>query len=175
MSDQRALQTDNREHSIIDVLHPGYPDAAYDADGSNNVGQLSVDHDASAKVNYYQWISTKALLNDYHLVVRYTLPQKFIRWQAIPLTLFYKTASADSALNALDIEVYDTAGNAVTLAGTSTSLASASWTSTALTFSGSPVWTPGQSFVVKLRLSSKDNSAAQLGDLELRMVTLQKE
>lgn len=174
VTDRRVTQSDDREHTVLDVLHPGYPSAAYDADGSSNVGQLTVDHDGSSKHNVYQWTSTKGTLNDYDIIVRTTLPQTFVRWQAIPLKLHYRTSSADAAESKVDIEVYDTAGNAVTLGGSSAGLASTAWTSTSLTFTGSPTWTAGQSFVIKLRLSAKDARTVHVGDLELSTVTLDR-
>ncbi len=175
VTDKRVLQSDDREHSILDVLHPGYPSSAYDADGSSNVGQLSVDHDGTSKNNFYQWTTSKAALNDYDIVVRYTLPQKFIRWQTTPFKLYYRTSSADAAVSKADIEVYDTAGNAVTLVGTSTNLTSTSWTSTSLTFGGSPAWTAGQTFIIKIRSSAKNAATVHIGDLELSTVELQKQ
>lgn len=175
VSDQRVLQSDSREHSMLEVLHPGYPDAAYDADGSQNVGQLSVDHDTFSKRNFYQWTSSKPALNDYDLVVRYTLPQKFIRWQPDPLKLHYKTSSGNAADTKADIEVYDTAGNAVTLGGSSSNLTSTSWTSTGLTFSGSPTWTAGQTFTIKVRMFAKDSGTVQIGDLEIKTVELDRQ
>lgn len=175
VSDQRVLQSDNREHSALEALQPGYPNAAYDADGTGNVGQLSVEHDATAKRNHYQWSSTKTALNDYDVVLRYTLPQKFIRWQATPLTLFYRTSSGDAAISKADIEVYDTAGNAITLGGSSTNLASTGWTSTGLSFSGTPTWTPGQTFLMKIRMFAKDNATVHIGDLEFRTVELDQQ
>ncbi len=175
VSDRRVFQSDNREHSALDVLHPGYDSSAYDADGSNNTGQLSVDHDGTSKNNFYQWTTTKGTLNDYDLVVRYTLPQKFIRWQSTPFKLYYRTSSSDSAVSKADIEVYDTAGNAVTLGGTSTNLTSTSWTSTSLTFSGSPAWTAGQTFIMKIRLSAKNAATVHIGDLELSTVELDQQ
>lgn len=172
VTDRRVTQSDDREHSILDVLHPGYPSSSYDADGSGNVGQLSVDYDASAKTNFYQWTSTKGALNDYDIVLRYTLPQTFVRWQATPITLYYKTSSGDAAQSKAEITMEDTAGNAVSLNGSSANLASTSWTSTGLTFGGSPTWTAGGSFVIRIRMSSKDASTVHIGDLQLRFVEL---
>lgn len=175
VTDRRVLQSDNREHSILEVLHPGYDSSAYDADGSSNVGQLSVDHDGTSKNNFYQWTTTKDALNDYDIVVRYTLPQKFIRWQAAPFKLYYRTSSGDSAVSKADIEVYDTEGNAVTLGGTSTNLSSTSWSSTSLTFGGSPTWTAGRTFIIKIRLSAKNAATVHIGDLELSTVELDQQ
>jgi hypothetical protein len=175
VTDRRVLQSDNREHSILNVLHPGYADAAYDGDGTSNVGQLLVDHDGSTKYNFYQWTSTKSSLNDYDVVVRFTLPQKFGRWQSSPIKLFYKTTTGSAADNKVDIEIYDTAGNIVSLGGGNTNLTSTSWTTTNLTFNGSPAWSAGQTFLMKVRMSSKSSSAVQIGDLELRYVELDNE
>ena len=79
-----------------------------------------------------------------------------------------------TVLNKLDVQVFDTAGNAVTING-GTALASSTWASTGITFSGSPVWTAGQTFVIKIKTSAKAKNEVHIGDLELRYKELEKE
>ncbi len=166
--DRRALMSDDRQQLVETTLHPQYPDAAYSADGSDNVGQLSVVNDAVTLKNSYLWTSTRPTLQDYDVVLRLTLPTQFTSWKASPLTFLYKSSSADSAITKMDVAVFDTAGNAVTLTGTSTNLANTAWTSQTIDFSGAPTWTPGGAVVIRFRLSSKDSEQMQLGDLTLK-------
>ncbi len=174
VSDRRVLQSDNRENSILDVLHPEFKDTAYQGDGADNVGQMSVTNDGTSKNNYYLWSSTRSSLQDYDVYIRATLPQHFKGWKSNPITLNYRTSSASASDNRLDVTLFDTAGNAVTLNGGS-SLVSASWTTAAMTFSGTPTWTAGQNFLLKIKVSAKSAAEAHIGDLELRYVEMEQE
>ena len=171
--DRRVLQSDDREKDTDIVIQPGYEGVAYRPDGTNNVGRLVLNYDSTNRRNYYQWASTPASLQDYDLVVPIRIPEGFLQWESPALILNYRTDSADNTLNKIDVSVFDTAGNAVTLTGTSTGLASSSWASTSLSFSGTPTWTVGQDAIVVIRAFSKSNSATHVGALELssRIVT----
>lgn len=166
--DRRALMSDDREQLVETTIHAQYPDAAYSADGSDNVGQLSVFSETGSLKNSYLWTSTRPTLQDYDVVLRVTLPSQFTSWKASPLTFLYKSSSADVARSKMDVAVFDTAGNAVTVSGTATNLANTSWTSQSLDFTGSPAWTPGGTVVIRFRLSAKEDEQMQLGDLTLK-------
>lgn len=163
--DRRTPLTDDREELVEKTLHPEYPDSSYTADGTDNVGQLSVINDAVTLKNAYMWTSTRSTLQDYDIVLPITLPSQFVGWKTSPLTFTYKSSSADASVSKMDVQVFDTAGNAVTLSGTSTNLANTSWTSQVLDFTGAPTWTPGGTAVVRFRVSTKDNAQMMLGDL----------
>ncbi len=170
--DRRQLMSDDREQLVETTLHPEYPDSSYSADGTNNVGQLSVSSDPLTLKSGYLWTSTRSTLQDYDVVLRMTLPTQFTHWKASPLSFLYKSSSADPSVTKMDIAVYDTAGNPVTLTGTATNLANTSWTTQTIDFAGSPVWTPGGVVVVRFNLSAKDNEQMLLGDLTARFVKL---
>ena len=174
VTDLRVLQSDNRENSILNVLHPEFKDAAYQGDGADNVGQLSASNDTSSKKNFYLWASSRSTLQDYDVVLRVTLPEHFVRWSSNPITLNYRTSTSVAADNKLDVQVFDTAGNAVSITGGGTLVANA-WATSGITYSGSPMWTAGQTFLVKIKVSSKSNNQAHIGDLELRYVELEKQ
>lgn len=166
--DQRQLMSDDREQLVETTLHPEYADSSYVADGVDNVGQLSVTNDPATLKNSYLWTSTRTTLQDYDVAVRITLPTQFTHWKASPLSFLYKSSSADASITKMDIAVFDTDGNAVTLTGTSTGLANTAWTTQTLDFAGSPVWTPGGTVVVRFKLSAKDNEQMMLGDFGLK-------
>ncbi len=170
--DRRTPLTDDREELVETTLHPEYPNASYTADDTDNVGQLSVINDAVTLKNAYMWTSTRPTLQDYDVLLRFTLPSQFVRWDASPLTFFYKSSSGDPSISKMDVQMYDTAGAAVTLTGTSTNLANTSWTSQTLGFSGTPAWTPGGTVIVRFRLAGKDNAQMMLGDFGLKYVKL---
>jgi hypothetical protein len=155
--------------SVLHIVHAEYPDATFTADGSDNVGQLSAAHDGISADNFYQWTSTRAGLQDYDIVVKFTLPRNFIGWEASAITLHYKTSSPLVANSKVDTYVFDSDGNPVSIVG-GIGLASTTWASSAISFTGSPVWNPGSSFLMKIRLSAKGNALANIGDIELRYI-----
>lgn len=146
--------------------HAAFEHAAFQGDATNNVGQLSIDHDAISLRNFYRWTSSLTSLQDYDVILRATLPLGFVRWKDNPLAVTYRSTIADTAKNKLDISVFDTNGSPVTLSGSATGLTSTSWATTQIEFTGSPTWTAGQDFLVKFKLSSKDGAQVHLGDVQ---------
>lgn len=156
------------------LYHAEFQNASYKGDGSNNTGQLSVQHDPDLRRNYYQWTSTRPALQDYDIYLRVTVPYDFKGWMSTastnPISLTYKSLSPSTTNNKLDVNVFDTNGSQVTLSGSSVNLVNTAWTTAQLEFSGSgsPTWTPGQDFLVRFRMYAKDVGAMQLGDFSLK-------
>ena len=169
ITDRRILSSDDRQQTIERNYLPGYEHASFQGDASANVGQLSVTHDSINNHNFYLWTSTKSTLQDYDVFVRVALSADFERWGDTPLLIGYRSTSASNANNALAIAVYDTNGQPVTLGGTSSGLASTSWATTSLTFSGG-TWTPGQEFLIKFTMQAKDSFQIHLGKMRLKYV-----
>lgn len=167
IDDKRVLQSDDRETEVKKVMQPGFPGVTFQADASDNVGTLEATYDSMNNKGFYKWSSTRATLQDYDVLLQPTLSRGFVRWKTGSLKIHYRTTSANAADNKLDITVFDTNGSPVTLAGTSTDLASTSWAITTLNFSGNPTWTPGQPFLVKIKVHAKDNFQAHVGAIEL--------
>jgi hypothetical protein len=172
VTDLRVLSSDNREQTVEKNFHPGYENTSYQADASNNVGQLYVTHDAISGNNFYMWTSTKTATQDYDLYVRVTLSPDFTGWSGVPLQIGYRSTSALNTDNALAIQVYDTNGQPVTLGGSSSGLASATWTTTDLTFGAGSTWTPGSEFLIKFTMQAKDSYQIHLGKMRLRYIDL---
>ncbi|MDA0376339.1 MAG: hypothetical protein O3A80_03455 [bacterium] len=172
ISDRRVFNADDRERTIVRTYAPGYDGAAYKDDGSNNTGKLYVTSSGAAISNHYVWTSTRSSLQDYDIVIHAEVPTDFVRWGENPLSLNYRTTSGSTDDAQADIEVYDTAGNQVTLSGDSTDLNNTSWTTADIGFSGSPTWTTGSGFLIKIRPFAKDDNQVQLGHLKMRHVEL---
>lgn len=176
VTDRRAFNSNDAQRTIVKVYEPQYEGAAYKGDGSNNVGQLSVSHSGSTLRNYYEWTSTRGTLQDYSVVLRVPLGSDFVRWGAQPVSLAYRTSSADVGVSALAVAVNDTAGAAVTLTGSgTTSLASTGWTTATWGFSGAPTWTAGGEWLITLTLSAKNDAKVQLGPLTIRFAEILSE
>lgn len=103
-------------------FHAEYPNAVYDPDGSNNVGQLALKYDDSLKKNYYRWTTSSGALNDYDIVVRVRVPDTFDSWDtASGITLEYRTADTTAANNVVTAQVFDTTGASDATSGNLTS------------------------------------------------------
>ena len=172
IDDGRVVLSDDREHATETNMHAEFPNASYQADATENTGQLSVSLDNITQRNFYLWTSTRTTLQDYDVVVRVSLPADFVRWDASPLSVSYRTTSADAANSKVDVSVFDTNGTPVSLGGSATGLASTSWGTSTLTFSGAPTWTAGQEFLVKFKLHAKDSYQAHVGSMKLKYVRL---
>ncbi len=150
------------------ILNSQFEGASYIADGSNNIGRLYLDNDNTAKENYYEWTSSQSTLQDYDIVLQVGLPKTFTAWETVnPWQFNYRSSSADTNDTKLDIFVYDTNGNPVTLTGSSSNLASTAWAQTSLNFSGTPIFAAGESFIIVIKVHAKDNETANLGEIKL--------
>ncbi len=172
ISDRRVFNADDRERTIVRTYAPGYQGAAFEGDGSNNTGQLYVTNSGAAVTNHYIWTSTRSSLQDYDIIIHAEVPTDFVRWDTNPISLYYRTTSGSSDDAQIDIEVYDTAGTQVTLSGDSADLSNTSWTTADIGFTGSPTWTTGSGFLIKIRSFAKDSQQVQLGHLRIRQVEL---
>ena len=166
VTDRRVFQSDDRGVTVQVTLHPAYEGSSFQADGTDNVGRLSLSHDNINLRNFYLWTSTQPALQDYDILAYVTLPPDFIRWTD-GMTLAYRSTSASAEDNSLLVQAYDTNGTPVSLSGSTVGLASASWAETHVEFLGNPTWTAGQKFLVRLRLSARGNYQMQLGDLRM--------
>jgi hypothetical protein len=174
--ERRITQADDRQKDVLLVYSAPHQNASYQGDATSNVGQLYVSHDNTNKRNYYLWTSTKDSLQDYDIILQAALPQDFIRFKQTtdenPLRVMYRTTGADSADNQLDISVFDTNGNPVTLSGASADLVNTSWTTSDIEFSGSPTWTAGQDFLIRFKVHARNAFQMHLSDVILEYVAL---
>jgi len=173
VTDRRVMQSDDREISVEKVIRPGYEGVAFQGDGTKNTGRMYVNHDSTNKKNYYQWYSTPNTLQDYFIVLSVTLPTDFKTWETSELSVEYRSTSGATTENKLDVSVFDTSGAAVTLTGSSGSLASTTWSTASISFTGSPTWTAGQEMLIKLKVHSRKQSEMHVGDVKLKYKILQ--
>jgi len=154
------------------VYEPEYADGVIQADGTTNMGKLEAffaDTDGSpgnANINYYHWTTSKAALQDMDVIIRTTLPTGFVSWQATPVELTYRTGTALTADNQVDMIIEDTAGTAVTLTA-ATGLTSTTFTTTSVTFGGVPTFTAGSPITIKLKMTAKSTGSADIAKIKL--------
>ena len=184
VEDRRAFASDDRERTIQKNYHAEFENVSYQGDATNNTGQLYSSHDAISDRNFYLWTSTSSSIQDYDIILRATLPPDFVRWvndqkDKNPLRITFRTTSADSAENQVDISVLDTNGSPVTLSGSSLSsgqnLVNTSWTTEEIEFTGSPTWTAGQNFEIRFKVHARNNFQMHIADLTLEYVELPSE
>ena len=151
-------------------LAPQYPNTTYHNDGSNNVGRLAYDFDATNVENYYRWTTTKAAMQDYDVKVRIQVPLDFSSWDTTPIEFKYRTNTTNAAGNVIDLSMQDTADAAVTMTN-NTGLVSAvagQWVeSTNMTIGGAPTFTPGDWLTVTIKLATTQPNWADVGSLVL--------
>src|SRR6185436_5364530 len=82
VTDKRVAQSDDRERDIRLIITPEFDKVTYQADASDNVGQLGMGHDSITLKNYYLWTSTRSTLQDYDILVRSLVPDGFMRWKS---------------------------------------------------------------------------------------------
>jgi hypothetical protein len=154
------------------AYEPEYKDMVIQGDGFDNLGKMEVffvDADGvpgNSNYNYYKWTTNNAALQDMDLVMRVKLPEGFTGFQATPIEFTYRTEDGIPANNSLDVSLEDTTGTPVALTGAS-SLVSASFTTTSITFGGLPTFLPGQTITIKVKLSALAGGAAYANSLKL--------
>lgn len=176
VTDRRVFNTNNSQRTIAKIYEPQYEGAAFQGDGTNNVGQLMLSHSGGVLRNYYQWTSTRSTLQDYAIILRVPVSADFVRWGGTPLSLVYRVTVSETASNALSFQVFDTAGAAVTLTGSgTTNIGGTDWTTATWGFAGTPTWTAGGEMLLKITLAAKDNAAVQVGPLTVRYTDMLSE
>ena len=165
--ERRILSSDDRERDMQKVFHPEFAGASFQADATNNVGQLSISFDDTNDKNFYLWTTTTSTLQDYDVVLPVTLPEDFAYWNTNPLTVTYRSTSADILDNEMDVSVFDTNGSAVSLTGSASNLYNTSWQSGVINYSGAPTWTAGQDFVIKFKMFARNSKQMHLGKVIL--------
>jgi len=157
------------------TLQPEYPGASLSVDdGTNNTGAMTSDVDTSNWRNYYEWSSSEAALNDYSVIVRFTLPADFSAWEASNAILIrYITEAVGTADNAVSARINnedDTPGTPVV---TKSDVASTSWAVITIDDSeiddgGAPDWDlAGERAAIRIKLKSRNNNYARVGDIVL--------
>lgn len=173
VNDTRTFLTDARESETSLALHPPFSGASVQADDTSNIGQLAVTHDGASLRNHYLWTSEETTTQHYDIVVPISLPRGFARWRNDPITVAYRTTSAQPADSSIFIRVFDTGGQEVTVTGAANDLSSTVWEQTTLAFAGSPTWTPSGTLTMRISLRARNTYQAHLGDITLHFDALQ--
>jgi len=150
-------------------IFPEFPDTTIVGDGTNNKGTLVsgfTDLGGTGKINYYEFTTSKALMQDVDIITSFKLPLDFNSFTATPIKLLYKTNTNNTADNKIDVEIFDSLGNSVLLAG-ATNLASNAWTTANITFAGGSTFTAGTNITIKIKTSAISGKMADVSNITL--------
>jgi hypothetical protein len=156
------------------VMSPEYPGAALFADGSNNTGSMISDYTnaqaTGSRATYYEWNATSGTMQDYDIIVRFTLPSNFAAWEETTnatIVFDYITESAtitDSQIDAaIKLESSDSDD------ATETDMASTSWTTAGIDESElGDCNAAGETCLIEIKMQSKSGNYARIGDITLK-------
>lgn len=92
------------------TFEPEYPGAVITGDGHQNDGIYSSGTETintNHRLNYYQWLASSPILQDFDTTINLVMPQNFHSWQTQGLTLDYLTQDTDHQNNAINFEIYN--------------------------------------------------------------------
>lgn len=134
-----------------------------------NTGTLATTHIVSGndRRNIYEWDSGEATLQDYDVVVRVRIPDEFSAWGTTAITLNFVTETAVATDNAVSLYVYRD-GQTDSVSDTDNAASSGgTWDTITVAGSSLSAWLAGEDMVIQLRLFSKNNNYARIGDIEI--------
>jgi hypothetical protein len=148
------------------VFSSEYAGGTLFADGSDNAGAMTSDNAGSSNswMNYYDWTSTETSLNDYDIILRFTVPDDFATWQVNAIEVDYTvSAAADANLTANIYEENSALAIAILSSSTSTSWGVASIASD----TDLSTLVAGETAVIVLKLAAKDGGSVRIGDITI--------
>ena len=109
-------------------------------------------------------------MQDIDLTLRVDLPDGFTGFQATPVELTYRTSDGVVATNHIDVEIEDTDGAAVTLAGGTDLTSAAAFTTSGITFRGAPTFTAGEQITIKIKPQTTSSGYTDVGRIIINYV-----
>ena len=161
------------------VLSPEYPGATLFADGSSNSGSMTSDYtnskDTGSRATYYEWNATAGSLQDYDIVIRFTLPSNFATdgWEAgtdQAMVIDLVTETNDVLDNQIDATVrLESLDTADATEDNMVSAVAATWTTKAIDDSElTDCNVAGETCLIELKMQSKSGNYARVGDITLK-------
>ena len=124
-----------------------------------------------SRTTYYEWTSSEASLQDYTIVVRFTLPDNFGAWAAsTPMVFSYATESTTATDNQVDINVFLQSGSTADATDAdNVSGTAGTWTTTSgiTTASLSECDAAGETCVIEFSMQSLSDNYVRIGDITL--------
>ncbi|WP_457557389.1 hypothetical protein [Candidatus Harpocratesius sp.] len=154
-------------HDENHVLSPRYPNSIFEGDGTDNAKGYMYEEKGNVlgvEKSILRWTSKDTTMQDYDVIIRYHLVDKFDSFQALALSLEYFTegVSSDSRLD-LTVEKEGVVGDQ--LSGSGISLTSNVWKEETFALSGGAVWEKGDTMIIKIKMYGKNNQSSKISDI----------
>jgi hypothetical protein len=154
---------------ITEILTPRYPSSIFSADGSLNTGSM-FEEDETLVGGYLgtvlRWFSRQVTLNDYDIIVEWTVPDDFDSFQDPGFSLDYQTNG--TALDAaIDMIVQRNNDGIDELSAAGMGLNANLWTTTDFTLNGATTWVPGDVMKIRMRMKARQSNSAQVGNIKI--------
>ncbi len=154
----------------IEVLSPRYPNSIIDKDGSDNSGAMyeELENINGVNKNILRWTSKKSNLQDYDIVIRYTLPANFAGFQSSnPVSFDFKT---DGNYNdaKVDLIISKESSSTDELQGAGIGFNANSWTTVDLNLNPNTTWSANETMLIKLKMYARNNLNSRVGDIILK-------
>jgi len=158
------------------VISAEYDGAVISKDGGNNKGDVTSNNTGSSNnsMNYYEWNSSEAVLNDIDIKVRFTLPSDFGSWGSGGITVHYATESILASNNNIGLYIYEQGKTTADFQQENLVSSSAEVWNTSL-LSGSELNEcvgSGTTCVLDIKLSSLSDNYVRVGNIVLEYVRI---
>ena len=158
--------------SVTRVLSPRYPHSIFEADGTNNTGSMYEEEDTlvSGVVNtILRWFSRQPVLNDYDVVVLFTIPDNFEDFQTPALALDYMTEGLATDAE-IDLTVERNNDGADELSGTGLDLNSNAWVNDTFALDAGTTWSAGDTMKIRLAMRSRAEFDSRIGNIAINYI-----
>ena len=150
-----------------DILSPRYPNSIFQGDGTDNSKGYMYEEEGTVlgnTKNVLRWRSRNADIQDYDVVIRYALEDKFSSFQSPALSLEYLTEGLliDSRID-VTVEKEGLLGDQLTGAGTG--LSSNAWNKRTFELTGGATWNKGDVMIIRIKVHSRTDHSAKIADI----------
>ena len=171
----QVISTESGGGSVVaiynkqDVLNPSYPNSIFNADGSANTGEMYEENENGKNIN--RWTSTRSTIQDYDIIIRYKIPEKFIEFRdsnTIDFECFTDGKDTNKAFVDIKVEkegVEDTdqiSGNGYHMQTDS------QWTTKTFSLADRDIWHSRDVMIITIKMGSKDSKNIKVGDLTIK-------
>lgn len=140
------------------LFYPEYPDATYEADGTNGNGMLE-SLPVSGK-HYYKWTTQQtSALNMMDIYVRYELPADLANLTSVSLE--YVTGTTNSTDNNVDLTIFDASGTTCNSSTDNVSSGAGTPATTTINSFGTCSFAAGDEIGINVNVASKYSSGSE--------------
>jgi hypothetical protein len=166
--DINALASGSGSYPMTDTLTPFYLGGIFSPDGTDNAGSMFEEEDSVAG-NTIKWETGKTTQQDYDIVIRYDLPEKFQSFAATdPISLLYKTQGTPAEAR-IDFTLQkEGAPGGDVLSGAGLSLSSINWNESFFSLADPSIFSAGDRLVLKLKMHATAGNSAFVSDIKIR-------